>query len=50
MICVENLTKVYKLSKKQMQKEKTKNTTKVAVDKVSLSANKGEIYGIKLLV
>lgn len=46
MICVENLTKVYKLSKKQMQKEKTKNTTKVAVDKVSLSAKKGEIYGL----
>lgn len=46
MIIVENLTKVYKLSKKQMQKEKTKNTTKIAVNGVSFTANKGEIYGL----
>ena len=46
MICVENLTKIYKLSQKQMKKEKTKETTKVAVSEVSLSAKKGEIYGL----
>lgn len=46
MICIENLTKIYKLSKKQMQKEKTKNTTKIAVSGVSLKADKGEIFGL----
>ena len=46
MICVENLTKIYKLSQQQMKKEKTKEATKVAVSEVSLTANKGEIYGL----
>lgn len=46
MIQVENLTKIYKLSKKQMQKEKTKNNTKIAVDNVSFCAEKGEIFGL----
>ncbi len=46
MIQVENLTKVYKLSKRQMQKEKTKNSTKVAVHNVSFCAKEGEIFGL----
>lgn len=46
MVCIENLTKIYKLSKTQMKKEKTKKTTKTAVSNVSLTANKGEIYGL----
>lgn len=46
MVCIENLTKVYKLSKKQMQKEKTKKNTKIAVSGVSLTAKPGEIFGL----
>lgn len=46
MICVENLTKIYKLSQRQMKKEKTKEATKVAVSEVSLTAKQGEIYGL----
>lgn len=46
MIEINNLTKVYKLSKKQMQKQKTKSNVKKAVDNVSIQANKGEIYGL----
>ena len=46
MIRIENLTKVYKLSKRQMQKQKTKLSTKIAVNDVSLTANAGEIFGL----
>ena len=46
MIEIKNLTKVYKLNKKQMQENKTKEPQKVAVDDLSLVANSGEIYGI----
>lgn len=46
MIEINNLTKVYKLSKKQMQEQKTKNNLKKAVDQVSIQAKKGEIYGL----
>ncbi|BCN28975.1 ABC transporter ATP-binding protein [Anaeromicropila herbilytica] len=46
MIEINNLTKVYKLSKKQMQEQKTKKNMKKAVDGVSLKASKGEIYGL----
>ena len=46
MIEIKNLTKVFKLNKKQMKESKTKSNTKVAVDHVSLTANKGEIYGL----
>lgn len=46
MIEIKNLTKVFKLNKKQMKESKTKSNTKVAVDNVSLTANKGEIYGL----
>lgn len=46
MIEITNLSKVYKLSQKQMQKAHTRKNTKVAVDGVSLTAREGEIYGL----
>lgn len=46
MIEINNLTKVYKLSKKQMQEQKTKKNMKKAVDRISIKAQKGEIYGL----
>lgn len=46
MIEINNLTKIYKLNKKQMKAAKTKKNIKVAVSNVSLTANKGEIFGI----
>lgn len=46
MIEINNLTKVYKLTTRQMQKQKTKNSIKVAVNELSLKAERGEIYGI----
>ena len=42
MIEIKNLTKIYKLNKKQMKESKTKSSRKVAVDDVSLRAKKGE--------
>jgi len=46
MIEIKDLTKVYKLSKKQMAEQKTKKNMKKAADNISLSAKKGEIYGL----
>lgn len=46
MIEINNLTKIYKLSKKQMLEQKTKKNMKLAVNDISLSAHKGEIYGL----
>ncbi len=46
MIQVNELTKVYKLSKKQMAKMKTKEKIKCAADSITLTANPGEIYGL----
>ncbi len=46
MIQVYNFTKIYKLSKKQMAKQKTKSNIKKAVDNISFSAKKGEIFGL----
>jgi sodium transport system ATP-binding protein len=46
MICINNLTKVYKLTRKQMQEQKTKKNMKKAVDQLSLKAVPGEIYGL----
>lgn len=46
MIEIKNLTKIYKLNKKQMLESKTKNPLKTAVDDLSLSAREGEIYGL----
>jgi len=46
MIEIRNLTKIYKLNKKQMQESKTKNPMKTAVDDLSLTADYREIYGL----
>lgn len=46
MVEITQLTKIYRLSKKQMQEMKTKDNMKKAVDNVSLTAKPGEIYGI----
>lgn len=46
MIEIKNLTKIYQLNKKKMQELKTKNTTKIAVNDVSLTAHPGEIFGL----
>lgn len=46
MIEIRNLTKIYKLNKKQMAESKTKNPLKTAVNNLSLKAEKGEIYGL----
>lgn len=46
MIIVKDLTKVYKLSKKQMAEMKTKKNMKKAVDHLSLNVKPGEIYGL----
>lgn len=45
-IKVNNLTKTFKLSKKQMKLDKTSEMIKIAVDGLDLVAYKGEIYGL----
>ena len=46
ILVVKNLKKTFKLSKKQQKLEKTKLSMKVAVDDLSFSTYKGEIYGL----
>ena len=46
MIEVNKLQKIYKLSKKQMSKEKTKDKLKMAVKEISFTAREGEIFGL----
>lgn len=46
MIEVKDFSKVYNLSRKQMNEQKTKSKKKTAVDNVSFEANKGEIFGL----
>ena len=46
ILVVKNLKKIFKLSKKQQKLEKTNITMKVAVDNLSFSTYKGEIYGL----
>ncbi|QOR35432.1 ABC transporter ATP-binding protein [Clostridium sp. 'deep sea'] len=46
MIKVNNLSKVYKLSKKQMAKLKTKDPKKIAVNGISFEARENEIFGL----
>lgn len=46
MIEIKNLTKIYKLNKKQMKESKTTNPIKTAVNDLSFTANQGEIYGL----
>lgn len=43
---VHNLRKTFRLSKKQQQLEKTKDTVRVAVDDLSFTAYRGEIFGL----
>lgn len=43
---VKDLRKVFKLSKKQQKIDKTTAKEKVAVDRLSFSVQKGEIYGL----
>lgn len=46
MIKIEHLSKVFKLSKKQQKELKTKDTTKKAVDDLTLEIHDGEIFGL----
>jgi len=46
MIEFKNLTKIYKLNKKQQKQMKISDTTKIAVENLSLTANEGEIFGL----
>ncbi len=46
MIEIKDLTKIYKLNKRQMAEAKTKDPYKRAVDHLSLTAKQGEIYGL----
>ena len=43
---VENLTKTFKLSRKQQKLEHTDAKVKVAVDNLSFCAYRGEIFGL----
>ncbi len=46
ILVTEALTKTFSLSKKQQRNERTTAKVKVAVDKLSFSANRGEIFGL----
>lgn len=46
MLQVENITKTYKLSKKQMKLSQTDNKLKVAASNVSFEVKPGEIFGL----
>lgn len=46
ILSVENISKTFKLSKKQQKLERTKSLTKKAVDQLSFKAYKNEIYGL----
>ena len=46
LIRVENLSKTFKLSKKQQAIEKTNEKVRRAVDGLSFEAYEGEIFGI----
>jgi sodium transport system ATP-binding protein len=45
-IIIKNLRKTFQLSKKQMRIDRTKNPLKVAVDNVSFTTYRGEIFGL----
>lgn len=46
IVRVENLRKTFKLSRKQRKIEKTQAASKTAVNGLSFSANRGEVYGL----
>ena len=45
-LVVENITKTFKISRKQQRIEKTMESYKTAVNGLSFVANEGEIYGL----
>lgn len=45
-IIVNNLTKTFRLSKKQMKLDQTTSPLKVAVDDISFYTNEGEVFGL----
>lgn len=46
MIEIRNFTKIYKLTNKMKKELKTKENKKVAVDNLSLTINKAEVFGL----
>ncbi|MGI6787379.1 MAG: ABC transporter ATP-binding protein [Acholeplasmataceae bacterium] len=46
LLVVNNLTKTFKLSRKQQRIEKTKLKVKIAVNDLSFTTKRGEIYGL----
>ena len=46
ILIAQNLRKTFKLSSKQQKLEKTHQKVKVAVDNLSFTANRGEIFGL----
>ncbi|MDE7264633.1 MAG: ABC transporter ATP-binding protein [Anaeroplasmataceae bacterium] len=46
ILIVDNLRKTFKLTRKQQKINKTNETVKIAVDGLSFTAYKGEIYGL----
>ncbi len=46
MLKAQELSKTFKLSKKQQKLEKTTTKTKTAVDRLSFSAYRGEVFGL----
>lgn len=46
MIEIKDLTKVFTLNRKMMKETKAKSNKKIAVNHLSLTAKKGEIYGL----
>ena len=46
VLTAQALCKTFRLSKKQQQIEKTKESVKVAVDHLSFSVNRGEVFGL----
>lgn len=46
MIEINNLTKIYHLSKKQMKEQKAKASQKIAVNNVNFTAQEGQIFGL----
>lgn len=46
MVEVKNLKKIFKLNKKQMKKDQSSSSIKIAVDDITFTAKPGEIFGL----
>lgn len=46
MICIQNVSKSFKISKKQQRLEKTFSKSKIAVSNLSIEIKKGEVFGL----